>query len=129
MYGLVAGIVKLDDLGLHLAGITGEHAWHAGYRALGRTILLAAPWLMKSLSVAGTAAMFLVGGGILTHGLPPLHHLVEDAAHRLASVPEIGPLLAALTPLLANAAVGVVAGGCAVLAVQAFRRLYFARGK
>ncbi|MGQ0512259.1 MAG: DUF808 domain-containing protein, partial [Betaproteobacteria bacterium] len=63
VYGLVAGIVKLDDAGLHLSGGTG-----AG-RALGLAILAVAPWLMKGLSVAGTAAMFLVGGGILVHGI------------------------------------------------------------
>jgi predicted DNA repair protein MutK len=79
VYGLVAGIVKLDDAGLHLS-----RQANAGARALGAAILRLAPWLMKGLSVAGTAAMFLVGGGILAHGLPFLH-LPEDA-HWLASL-------------------------------------------
>ena len=72
VYGLVAGIVKLDDAGLHLSRSPSGAA-----QALGRGILRVAPWLMKALSVAGTAAMFLVGGGILVHGLPFLHHLTE----------------------------------------------------
>jgi len=72
VYGLVAGIVKLDDAGLALS-----RSASGGVRALGRGLLRAAPWLMKALSVAGTAAMFLVGGGILAHGIAPLHHAIE----------------------------------------------------
>lgn len=72
VYGLVAGIVKIDDAGLYLSRQSGS-----GTQALGRGLLRAAPILMKVLSVAGTAAMFLVGGGILVHGLPFLHHLLE----------------------------------------------------
>ena len=74
VYGLVAGIVKLDDAGLYLSRREGKLS-----RSLGAAILHIAPWLMKGLSVVGTAAMFLVGGGILVHGIPPLHHLVENA--------------------------------------------------
>ena len=73
VYGLVAGIVKIDDLGLYLSRRAGAA------RAVGSAILRAAPWLMKGLSVAGTAAMFLVGGGILVHGFAPLRHAVEAA--------------------------------------------------
>jgi predicted DNA repair protein MutK len=72
VYGLVAGIVKLDDLGLYLSQKSG-----AATRWFGNLLLKAAPWLMKTLSVLGTAAMFLVGGGIITHGIPAAHHLVE----------------------------------------------------
>ena len=71
VYGLVAGIVKLDDGALVLTRSGSEAA-----RRLGRGILSATPWLMKGLTIAGTAAMFLVGGGILTHGVPALHHLI-----------------------------------------------------
>ena len=74
VYGLVAGIVKLDDGALVLTRSGSEAA-----RSLGRGILSATPWLMKGLTIAGTAAMFLVGGGILTHGVPALHHLIGDA--------------------------------------------------
>ncbi|WP_238349529.1 DUF808 domain-containing protein, partial [Pseudomonas sp. SWRI179] len=72
VYGLVAGIVKLDDLGLWLTQKPGQVA-----KSIGGTILRAAPYMMKSLSVIGTAAMFLVGGGILTHGVPAVHHWIE----------------------------------------------------
>lgn len=113
VYGLVAGIVKLDDLGLHLSRRSGVRA------ALGRGILRAAPWLMKGLSVAGTAAMFLVGGGILVHGLPALHHVIEGAAAVVARL----PLLRALLEALGNAGVGMLAGAVVLAAVTAFQRL------
>jgi uncharacterized protein len=74
VYGLVAGIVKLDD-GAFVLARSGSRA----ARGLGRWILTVTPWLMKGLSVAGTVAMFLVGGGILTHGVPALHHLTDGA--------------------------------------------------
>ncbi len=75
VYGVVAGIVKLDDWGLYLS--RRQAAWR---RSLGGLILRGAPWLMKGLSVVGTAAMFFVGGGILVHGWPWLHHAVEGIA-------------------------------------------------
>jgi uncharacterized protein len=117
VYGFVAGIVKLDDAGLHLSRAAGADAWAGFKRALGAGILRAAPWLMKTLSVAGTAAMFLVGGGILTHGVPALHHAIEGAAEAAAGLPA-GPLLAALTPSLVNALVGVLAGALVLLLVS-----------
>ncbi|NZA25717.1 DUF808 domain-containing protein [Luteimonas sp. SJ-92] len=109
VYGLVAAIVKLDDLGLHLTGRGGVRA------AVGRAILAGAPWLMKGLSVAGTAAMFLVGGGILVHGVPALHHAIE------AMLPP--GMLGSLGAALANAAAGIVAGAVVLAAVSLFRRL------
>ncbi len=121
VYGLVAGIVKLDDAGLHLSGKASSLA-----RALGRGILRAAPWLMKGLAIAGTAAMFLVGGGILTHGFHAVSEWIDDAAVGVAELPGVGAVLGALTPMLVNALVGIVAGGLVVLAVTVFRRL---RGK
>ncbi len=99
VYGFVAGIVKLDDAGVYLSKSSG-----GGARAVGRAILVGAPWLMKGLGVAGTAAMFLVGGGILTHGVPPLHHAVEAYSHRA------GGVVGALLPHVVDAVVGVVAG-------------------
>jgi len=102
VYGLVAGIVKLDDAGLALSKRSSS-----GAQALGRAILAGAPYLMKGLSIAGTAAMFLVGGGILVHGIPGL----EPAVHGV--VGDTG-LLAAIGPTLVNALVGIVAGGLAV---------------
>ena len=109
VYGLVAAIVKLDDLGLHLSQRTSAAA-----RAIGRAIIASAPYLMRTLSIAGTAAMFLVGGGILAHGIPGLHHALEGA---VAGLPANGLLIAA-----AQGVVGIVLGAVAVLAVQAFVR-------
>lgn len=121
VYGLVAGIVKLDDGGLYLNQRAGEGAWPAFQRGLGRAILWAAPWLMKGLSVAGTAAMFLVGGGILTHGFAPLHHFIESLTQQVAT--GAGAFLAGLTPLLMDAVVGLVAGALVLLLVSLARRL------
>lgn len=117
VYGLVAGIVKLDDAGLYLSQQAGEGGSVRLQRSLGRGIVLAAPWLMKGLSIAGTAAMFLVGGGILTHGVPVLHHAIEALAVRAGSV------LGAVTPLLADALVGMVAGALVLGGVTLVQRL------
>jgi hypothetical protein len=117
VYGFVAAIVKLDDLGLHLGRSEGTGALARLRRAFGMGILGAAPWLMRLLSVAGTVAMFLVGGGILVHGIPPLHHLAEGLAAR-------GGLVAGLGPGLVGALVGVVAGGLAVAVVTVGTRLF-----
>jgi uncharacterized protein len=99
VYGFVAAIVKLDDLGVHLGRKDGKLA-----KTTGALILQAAPFLMRLLSVAGTAAMFLVGGGILVHGIGPLHHWVEGLEHA-------GGVVGTLGPTLANGLVGVIAGG------------------
>jgi len=123
VYGLVAGIVKLDDGGLYLSKQPGVSAWKRFQQSLGRGILVSAPWLMKFLSIAGTAAMFLVGGGILTHGLPFLHHAVEAVTQWANDVNGIGAVLGALAPLLVDALVGVVAGAVVLLAVSGFKRL------
>lgn len=117
VYGLVAGIVKLDDAGLYLSQKTGDSGAAHLRRSLGRGIVLTAPWLMKALSVAGTAAMFLVGGGILTHGVPALHHAIEALATRAGSV------LGSVTPLLADALVGMVAGALVLGAVTLVQRM------
>ena len=111
VYGLVGGIVKLDDLGLML---TRKPDASALARGTGRAILRAAPLLMKFLSVAGTAAMFLVGGGILVHGIPALHHFVEALAQGS---------LGWLTSNLFNAAVGIVAGIIVLLVVSLIGKL------
>jgi uncharacterized protein len=123
VYGFVAGIVKLDDAGLHLSRSAGADAWTGFKRAFGNGILRAAPWLMKGLSVAGTAAMFLVGGGILTHGLPWLHHQIEALAATAGNLPALGGALQALAPSLLDALVGVVAGALVLLAVNSVSRL------
>jgi uncharacterized protein len=116
VYGLVAGIVRLDDAGLHLTRRQGDGAGSRFLRAFGRGILRASPYLMKSLSVLGTAAMFLVGGSILVHGLPALHHAIEALLAGSAAWPLLGGTAQLLGSLLADAVVGMVAGAL-VLAV------------
>jgi predicted DNA repair protein MutK len=112
VYGLVAGIVKLDDFGLALSRRGG------GAATLGRGILRFAPWLMKGLSVAGTAAMFLVGGGILVHGVPAIAHAVE----RFSAA--AGASLGWLLEMLGNAGIGIVAGAAALVVVTLAQRLW-----
>ena len=90
---------------------------------IGRAILVAAPVMMKSLTVIGTVAMFMVGGGILTHGIAPVHHWIADVSAPLAAVPVIGGLLAALAPSVLDAVFGVIAGGVVLLLVTAVQRV------
>ena len=124
VYGLVAGIVKLDDAGLYLSRQSRDGARASFQRAVGRGILRAAPWLMKFLSVAGTAAMFLVGGGILVHGIGPLHHMIEAVGSMTAGIAAAGPVLAVLVPMVLNGLAGVVAGGVVLGVVALVRRLW-----
>ena len=123
VYGLVAGIVKLDDGGLYLSQRSGEHLSARLQRSLGAGILSAAPWMMKALSVAGTAAMFLVGGGILVHGIGPVHHWIEAMARSAESLAAMGGVLITLTELVLNAVVGILAGALVLLGVSAIQRL------
>ncbi len=115
VYGVVAGIVKIDDLGLHLLTRSSGLA-----RTVGKGLLLAAPLLMKALTVIGTAAMFMVGGGILTHGIPPLHHLIEHVAGLTATVAGVGGTLKVLTSLGLDVLTGLVGGSLTLLGVRAY---------
>lgn len=121
VYGLVAGIVKLDDLGLYLT-----QQLNAFSRKIGAAILKAAPLLMKTLSILGTAAMFLVGGGILTHGIPWLHHQIEHMGEPLKAMGGIVGGLSVIVPPLINGVCGLIAGAIALGIVMAFKKL---RGK
>ena len=123
VYGVVAGIVKLDDAGLALS----ESANGAAQR-IGRAILAVAPWLMKSLSVVGTAAMFMVGGGILTHGFKTVHEWIESSAEHTVALPYFGSVLAGLTPTVLDAAFGILAGGLVFAAVTLGGRLVKRKG-
>ena len=121
VYGLVAGIVKLDDAGLLMTQRTGDSAFRRMERAVGRGILKAAPYLMKTLSVVGTAAMFLVGGGILTHGFGALNRLLEQW---IAAAGQVGGVVVQqLVSLSLDGVVGVVAGAIVLAAVTAFKRV------
>ncbi len=121
VYGLVAGIVKLDDAGLFLSQRNGEGLINRLQRSLGRGLLLTAPYLMKGLSVVGTAAMFMVGGGILTHGVHAAQVWIDQLAQSVAASSGV---LAALLPTLLNAGIGVIAGAITLLLVSLAARAW-----
>ena len=118
VYGLVAGIVKLDDGGLYLTKSTGKNVWAEFKRKIGYGILAFAPYMMKTLSVVGTAAMFLVGGAILTHGIPAVHHWIENISSSLNN-----GFLQAVVPALLNGLFGIIAGAAALLVISIVKNL------
>lgn len=111
VYGLVAGIVKIDDAGLWL-----QRKANAAARAIGRGLLALAPWLMKALSVAGTAAMFLVGGHIFVANIAPLHHAVTGFVAPLGA-------WSGVASSLVDALIGVAAGALVLAAVEGFKAM------
>ena len=123
VYGLVGGIVKLDDAGYYLSQRRGGSFLSSLQSGLGRAIVAAAPWLMKVLSVAGTAAMFLVGGSILVHGTPPVQEAIESLMHGLGEVPGAGAALEVLAPLAIDMLVGIIAGAAVLVVVTLTKRL------
>ena len=112
VYGLVGIIVKLDDIGYWLAEKRSTLA-----QSLGKGLLVVAPWLMKTLSVVGTLAMFLVGGGIVVHGITPLHHAIEHFAQQQSA------LIALMLPTLLNLVLGFIIGAIVVLLVKTVARV------
>jgi len=118
VYGLVAGIVKLDDAGLYLSQLPGDRPTRRFKRAFGRGIVASAPWLMKFLTVAGTAAMFLVGGSILVHAVAPVYQFVQS----FTPAGGTGTLVA----MLSEAVVGLLVGGLLVWILAGWHKL---RGK
>jgi len=106
----------MDDLGVYLLEKSGALA-----RSMGKGLLLAAPKLMKALAIIGTAAMFMVGGGILTHGMPPVHNLIAQAAAAAG-------MLGGVVSLTLDVLVGIVGGGLALLGVKAIAGLRKATG-
>lgn len=111
IYGLVAGIVKIDDLGLHMMEKDDKFT-----QKIGKILFAAAPKLMKFLSIAGTLAMFLVGGGILVHGINFLHHEVEDIAH-------LTGIFESFTTALLNAVIGFIIGAAIVALFTVINRI------
>lgn len=111
VYGLVAAIVKMDDVGLHLLQNAPEGKKGTPQRALGQGLLSFAPKLMKFLTVVGTAAMFLVGGSILLHGIPDAHHMIETVIDAVENIPVAGNALGPVIPLFIDAISGIIAGG------------------
>jgi predicted DNA repair protein MutK len=120
VYGLVAAIVKLDDLGLYLLRKSITGSFNSLQRTAGRALLIFAPFLMKSLAIVGTIAMFLVGGGIIVHSIEFIHHIVENVvtwANNLVSID-----LKLLLSILAEGLVGVIAGALVLPVVSLFQR-------
>ncbi|WP_130802191.1 DUF808 domain-containing protein [Acinetobacter ihumii] len=119
VYGFVAMIVKIDDLGLYLTQQASRFK-----QSIGRGLLAFAPKLMKTLTIVGTIAMFLVGGGIISHTIPLLHHFTEDATDHLELIPNVGNIIGALTPTLINLGVGIVAGIIVLFAVSLIQKFW-----
>ena len=123
VYGLVAGIVKIDDGGLALIKEKSTSLWGSFKRALGRFMIGFAPKLMKFLAVAGTVAMWLVGGSLITHGIHAMHVYIESATVFMSKVAIIGELLAVVTPLSIDLVIGFILGGLLVLIEHFFTKL------
>ena len=121
VYGLVAGIVKLDDFGVYLNSLKGKA--HAGSRQFGKWILLTAPYLMKTLSVVGTAAMFMVGGSIIVHGIPVLHHFVQHGGEHVSAM-GAGWFISGAVVLVLETVIGVLAGAAVLLVISGGKRVF-----
>ena len=123
VYGLVAAIVKMDDVGFYLARKAGAGGWPAIQRWTGERLVAFAPWLMRALGIVGTIAMFMVGGGILVHAFHSLEVFLQQAAVGLGNVSTVGPFLSAITPTLGAMLIGVVAGAVVLGAVNLWQRV------
>jgi len=123
VYGLVAGIVKLDDLGLHLMLKKGTSFYKQLLRKVGEKLLAAAPYLMRILTILGTAAMFVVGGSIIGHGIPALHHFSEHYADSMHALPLIGNFSALVLSMLIDAIVGLVIGAIFVVLLEVANKI------
>lgn len=119
VYGFVAMIVKIDDLGLYLTQQASSFK-----QTIGRGLLAFAPKLMKTLTIVGTIAMFLVGGGIISHGVPLLHHFTEGSVDYAEHIPTVGSILGALTPTLINLVIGFVAGLIVLAIVSLIKKVW-----
>ena len=119
VYGFVAMIVKIDDLGLYLTQQASSFK-----QSIGRGLLAFAPKLMKTLTIVGTIAMFLVGGGIISHGVPLLHHLTEGSVDYAEHIPTVGSIVGALTPTLINLVIGFVAGLIVLAIVSLIKKVW-----
>ncbi|MFT6270581.1 MAG: putative DNA repair protein MutK [Alphaproteobacteria bacterium] len=110
VYGFVALIVKIDDLGLYLLRKSVSGSFDTFQRFAGRALLRFAPILMKTLAIVGTAAMFLVGGGIIAHGVPFLHHFVEHSIDVVSVLPTVGTIAGSITGIALNGVIGIISG-------------------
>ena len=119
VYGFVAMIVKIDDLGPYLTQQASSFK-----QSIGRGLLAFAPKLMKTLTIVGTIAMFLVGGGIISHGVPLLHHFTEGSVDYAEHIPTVGSIVGALTPTLINLVIGFVAGLIVLAIVSLIKKVW-----
>ena len=119
VYGFVAMIVKIDDLGLYLTQQASSFK-----QTIGRGLLAFAPKLMKTLTIVGTIAMFLVGGGIISHGVPLFHHFTEGSVDYAEHIPTVGSIVGALTPTLINLVIGFVAGLIVLAIVSLIKKVW-----
>lgn len=119
VYGLVAGIVKIDDFGLYLTRKT-----HSFQQAVGQWLVNAAPILMKGLTIFGTLAMFLVGGGIFTHNLEWLHHISQQTSNIASTIPTIGGVFSAISSILFDGFVGIILGGITLVGFILFQSVF-----
>jgi hypothetical protein len=124
VYGIVAGIVKLDDLGLYLLRRSLSGSFSALQRWLGRSLLIIAPLLMKTLSYVGTAAMFLVGGGILVHSISYFHHIMDPIGKSVENI----SILSTLVPVLSEGLIGIFAGIIVLIVVSMAQKLWSTMG-
>lgn len=129
VYGVVAAIVKIDDLGLHLLQKEGEGVVARLLRSTGGGLVAFAPKLMRALTVLGTVAMFLVGGGILVHGIPALHHASEACTHGLADIVPARAAVEAITPQLFSIGLGMLAGALVLLVLRGMQRVFPGRSE
>ncbi len=123
VYGVVAGIVKLDDAGLHYMQKTGESFLRQLQRYVGMKLLATTPFLMRALSIIGTVAMFMVGGGILAHGIDFLGHNIEYVTEVTQKLPVVGSMLAKFLPMLINVLVGILAGAIVLTIVESTKKI------
>lgn len=127
VYGIVAMIVKIDDLGLYLVRRAVSDGGRSIKRMLGNMLLRFAPILMKLLSIVGTAAMFLVGGGIIAHDIPVLHHFVENSIELVSVFPSLNNIISSLTGILMNGFVGIVSGLMAYVFYVGVHKLFLTK--
>lgn len=123
VYGLVAAIVKLDDLGLYLMLKNGKSFYRQLQRKIGNGLLAFAPKLMRFLTIAGTAAMFMVGGSIIGHGIAAVHHFSKQTVALAQGLPMLGGVLAFLSPVLIDAIVGLIVGAICVAGFMLMQKM------
>jgi predicted DNA repair protein MutK len=128
VYGLVAGIVKMDDAGLHLMTKKGQSFWRQLQRKTGEKLLSFAPILMRILAVVGTAAMFLVGGSIIKHGIPALQNLSDTLTKSIENLQTVGGVLGTISPIVIDGIIGLITGAICLAAVEIIKKLMPKKG-